>query len=241
MIAASLCHTCRSVHRVAGRLAQAYFLCLSDAVDDRYPPQPVVSCNAYAPVSRSDASGAPESGATHVALLRAVNVGGANRVPMAALRIALSDRGLGPVSTVLQSGNVLFRTDDPEHVAVTRIRDAVADAFDLDVGVVVRSASELAAVVGRNPFFATGSDLDPATLHVAFLSEHPAADVVASLDPDRSRPDVFAASGREVYLSYPKGSGRSRLTLDYLERQLGVTGTARNWRTVTRLAGLLEA
>ena len=57
---------------------------------------------------------------------------------------------------------------------------------------------------------------------------------------DEMTPDSFTVAGREIYLSYPGGSGRSRLTLDYLEKALGVTGTARNWRTVQRLAGLLE-
>ena len=107
------------------------------------------------------------------------------------------------------------------------------------IAVVVRSGAELAAVAGRNPFLAAGADRDPATLHVAFLSERPAAAAMATLDPDRSPPDAFAVDGREVYLSYPNGSGRSRLTLDYLERRLGVEGTARNWRTVQRLAALL--
>lgn len=68
----------------------------------------------------------------------------------------------------------------------------------------------------------------------------PMTELRATLDPDRSPPAAFAVDGREVYLSYPDGSGRSRLTLDYLERHLGVTGTARNWRTVQRLAGLLD-
>ena len=95
---------------------------------------------------------------------------------------------------------------------------------------------ELAAIAGRNPFLATDKERDPATLHVAFLSEQPSAAAAAKLDPNRSPPDAFMLDGRELYLSYPNGSGRSRLTLDYLERCLGVQATARNWRTVQRLA-----
>ena len=104
----------------------------------------------------------------------------------------------------------------------------------------IRSAAELAAVAATNPFLDEEPDRDAKTLHVAFLSARPTAAAVAKLDPDRSPPDAFAVHGREVYLSYPDGSGRSRLTLDYLEKTLGVTGTARNWRTVQRLATLLE-
>ena len=95
------------------------------------------------------------------------------------------------------------------------------------------------AVAGRNPFLRSGHEHDPATLHVAFLSKRPNAAAITTLDPDRSPPDAFAVDGREVYLSYPNGSGRSRLTLDYLERRLAVEGTARNWRTVQRLAALV--
>ena len=175
----------------------------------------------------------------YVALLRAVNVGGKNRVPMVELRAALSERGFEHVSTVLASGNVLFRSAEPELAAAARVGDAIEEAFGLRVGVVVRSSAELAAVYGRNPFIATGREVDPATLHVAFLSAHLATAAVATLDPNRSPPDTFVVDGREVYLSYPNGSGRSRLTLDYLERRLGTQGTARNWRTVERLAALL--
>lgn len=72
-----------------------------------------------------------------------------------------------------------------------------------------------------------------------FLAERPAEAAVSTLDPERSPPDTFVIDGREMFLSYPNGSGRSRLTLDYVEHALGVQGTARNWRTVERLAALV--
>ena len=102
----------------------------------------------------------------------------------------------------------------------------------------IRSAAELAAVAASNPLLATEPNRDPKTLHVAFLSARPTAAASAKLDPDRSPPDAFAVEGCEVYLSYPNGSGRTRLTLDYLERTLSIRGTARSWRTVQRLATL---
>ena len=97
------------------------------------------------------------------------------------------------------------------------------------------------AVAAKNPFVRRGETRDPKTLHVAFLEKAPAKAAVAKLDPDRSPPDAFGVRGREVYLSYPNGSGRTKLSLSYLERVLGVEGTARNWRTVQRLAELLAA
>ncbi len=176
----------------------------------------------------------------HVVLLRAINVGGKNRLPMAELRNALTAAGLQSVSTYVQSGNVLLSSDETELAIVSRIHAVVAERFALDIDVIVRSAVELAEIARRNPFLETDSTRDPATLHVAFLAERPTDAAVTALDPDRSPPDACIVDGREVYLSYPNGSGRSRLTLDYLERTLGCRGTARNWRTVQRLVSLLE-
>ncbi len=177
----------------------------------------------------------------YVAFLRAVNVGGKNRVPMAGLREALTAAGLEEVATVLQSGNVVFRSRASAGAAAKIVAGTIEEAFGLQIGVVIRSAAELEAVAATNPFLDPEPDRDPKTLHVAFLAGRPTAVAVAKLDPDRSPPDAFAVVGREVYLSYPDGSGRSGLTLDYLEKALGVTGTARNWRTVQRLATLVGA
>jgi uncharacterized protein (DUF1697 family) len=176
-----------------------------------------------------------------VALLRAVNVGGRNRVPMAELRTALQAAGLENVSTVLQSGNVVFDASCSDAEVAAAIRSAIAEAFGLDVAVVVRTAAEMRRIAGANPFLEGGDSRDPATLHVAFLEGEPTARAAAGLDPNRSPPDACVVRGREVYLSYPGGSGRSRLTLGYVEQTLGVQGTARNWRTVERLASMLVA
>jgi uncharacterized protein (DUF1697 family) len=175
----------------------------------------------------------------YVALLRAVNVGGRNSVSMPKLREALTDRGLEDVSTVLQSGNVLFSSLKSEAAVTKLVQETMAESFGIESAVLVRTAAELKAVVARNPFVRRGETRDPKTLHVAFVEKAPSKAAVAKLDPDRSPPDAFDVRGREVYLSYPNGSGRTKLNLSYLERVLGVEGTARNWRTVQRLAELL--
>lgn len=178
----------------------------------------------------------------YVAFLRAVNVGGRNRVPMAELAVALSDAGLERISTVLQSGNVLFDSSESEEAVAATIAGRISAAFGLQIGVVVRTSIELVAVSRSNPFLAAGAERDPTTLHVAFLAEQPrGAAIAALLGGTRPGSDAFAVDGREVYLSYPNGSGRSPLTLPYLERHLGTQGTARNWRTVLRLAHLCAA
>ena len=158
---------------------------------------------------------------------------------MAELRAALVAGGFERVSTVLQSGNVLLHATESEAAVSTSIRNTIEAAFGLRIGVVVRSARELAAIAVGNPFLTRAGPADPATLHVAFLAQQPTDTAVAMLDPHRSPPDAFAVEGREVYLSYPNGSGRSRLTLSYIERTLAMQGTARNWRTVERLITLI--
>ena len=99
----------------------------------------------------------------------------------------------------------------------------------------VRSKAHIATVLANDPF----ADAPPNLAHVAFLSAKPAAKAVASLDPDRSPPDAFRVRGREVYLHYPNGSGRSKLSGDYLERVLGVRATARNRNTVGKLLAMM--
>jgi uncharacterized protein (DUF1697 family) len=177
--------------------------------------------------------------ATTVALLRGVNVGGRAKVPMGELRSVFAALGHTDVVTYIQSGNVVFRSaGGTEKELVSGIERQIADAFGLEVAVTLRAPGELAAIVAGNPFL-TGGD-DPKTLHVAFLDRAPAPKELAELDPDRSPPDEFRVLGREVYLRYPNGSGRSKLTIDYFERRLGVRATARNWNTVTKLLALSE-
>jgi uncharacterized protein (DUF1697 family) len=186
----------------------------------------------------SISSGSRDSVTRYVALLRAVNVGGRNSLPMGELRAALCEH-YPDVATVLQSGNVLLTSGRSASTTASDISRTIEDAFGLRVTVVVRSAAEIESIVRRNPFSGADVAANPAHLHVAFLEQHPAPEAISSLDATRSPPDAFVVSGCEVYLAYPNGSARTRLTLDYLETRLGVAGTARNWRTVGRLADLL--
>jgi uncharacterized protein (DUF1697 family) len=180
---------------------------------------------------------APE---TFVALLRGVNLAGRNRVPMAELRSALESLGLEDVVTYIQSGNVVFRSRGgrAEELA-SSIEVRIAQAFGLEVVVLLRTPAELSKVAGGNPFLRAGAD--PSKLHVVFLSGRPAKKAAAQLDPERSPPGEFRLEGREIYLHLPTGFGRSKLTVDYFERCLGVAATARNWKTVTKLVELTEA
>jgi uncharacterized protein (DUF1697 family) len=174
---------------------------------------------------------------TYVALLRAVNVAGHGKVSMADLRRVLEEMGLADVTTYLQSGNAVF-TASPRSTAQLRrdIERRVAEQLGVASPVVLRTEAELAEVVESNPFLRGYAD--PATLYVAFLATEPGVDRVASLQRPAGEDAEFSVTGRHVYLRYPSGYGRTKLTNAYLEKRLGVPATTRNWRTVSSLAAL---
>lgn len=176
---------------------------------------------------------------THLALLRGVNVGGKNRLPMKELAAIFEAAGCTGVQTYIQSGNVVFAAGDELAVALPRvIQAAIAARFGFVSPVVIRTREELAAVVMSNPHLAEGAPEEE--LYVMFLAEHPDLTRVTTLDPLRSPPDTFAAIGREVYLRLPNGAARTKLTNDYFDRNLATISTSRNWRTVRSLVALLE-
>jgi uncharacterized protein (DUF1697 family) len=171
---------------------------------------------------------------TYAALLRGINVGGNNKLPMADVRALCDDLGHDSVVTYLQSGNVVFRSSRDPNALAAELEREIARRSGFAVTVLLRTPGELAAIASVRPF----QEDDFKKVHVLFLSDRPTATALASLDPDRSPGDEFRANGRELYLHYANGSGRTRLTLDYFERRLGVAGTARNWNTVLKLVEL---
>ncbi len=175
----------------------------------------------------------------HVALLRGVNVGGKNKLPMKELAALFEDEGCGRVRTYIQSGNVVFEAS-PNLAAMLpdEIADRIAERFGVRSPVLLRTADELRRVVANSPF--PPADMRPTALHVLFLADVPSPERVAALDPDRSPPDRFEVRGREIYLHAPNGLGRSKLTNDYFDRALGTVSTGRNWRTVTTLLAMMD-
>jgi uncharacterized protein (DUF1697 family) len=176
---------------------------------------------------------------TYLALLRGINVGGKNMLPMKDLRDLFAAAGCDDVQTYIQSGNVIFRAD-PNVVAPLSdaITARIAERFGYRVPIVLRTAEEIGDVIRHNPFIAEGAAED--TLHVLFLAGRPNAGSVDALDPDRSPPDVFTVRGREIYLRLPNGAARTRLTNAYFDAKIATVSTGRNWRTVKALFALME-
>ena len=173
----------------------------------------------------------------NIALLRGINVGGKNRLPMKELAAMFVDAGCDDVRTYIQSGNVLFRTDPTRGEGIPSLISAsIFSRFGYQVPVVTRTAREIREIAQANPFVEAGAETDK--LHVVFLADPPEAEHVEALDPNRSPPDEFAVQGREIYLHCPNGVARSKLTNSYFDSRLSTISTMRNWKTVRRLLEL---
>ena len=173
--------------------------------------------------------------AKYVALLRGINVGGKNMLPMKELAGLFSAAGCGEVATYIQSGNIVFCAKDKVVKQLDSvIAKQVEDRFGLKVPVVLRTASELNAVVRGNPFLKAGAAEE--MLHVLFLADRPSAGLVAGLDPARSAPDEYVVVGRDIYAKLVTGAAKTKLTNAYFDSKLKTVSTMRNWRTVLKLA-----
>jgi uncharacterized protein (DUF1697 family) len=177
-------------------------------------------------------------GVRQIVLLRGINLGARNRIPMPKLRERLAQAGFDDVSTYLQSGNVVLSSQDrPEDLAET-VRRVIAATFDLDIAVVVRTRDELAQVVRRNPLKSVADN--PKRYQVTFLSEELAPEVVEELSALAVDAERLVADGRELYAWHPEGVARSKLWNRLAGSGLGTVATARNWTTVTKLLELAD-
>ena len=177
---------------------------------------------------------------TYVALLRAVNVA-KTQVAMADLRAVLEKMGFAEVRTLLQSGNVVFREGGKSSAQLEKLLEAEAKKrMALETDFMVRTAAEWEALVAGNPF-PREAKADPAHLLVMFLKDAPAPEAVGALQAAVVGREVVRAAGKQAYLVYPDGIGRSRLTTAVIEKNLATRGTGRNWNTVLKLAALAGA
>jgi len=177
----------------------------------------------------------------HVALLRAVNLPGHNKVGMADLRKLLADLGFADGQSLLQSGNLVFGSQGRTSAQLEALLEAEAKKrLGLATDFIVRTAAEWRSVIAGNPF-PEEAERDPGHLLVMFLKEEVSPQDVAALQAAIKDREVVRAKGRHAYLVYPDGIGRSRLTNVLIEKKLGTRGTGRNWNTVLKLGDLAGA
>ncbi len=172
----------------------------------------------------------------HVALLRAINLGGRNAVSMVRLRDLLEELGFPGARTLLQSGNLVFECHGRTPAELERaLEEATAKRLGVRTDYFVRTSREWGRIVAANPFPREAKE-DPARLVVFCLKKEPAAGDVKALQAAIRGREIVHSDGRQAYIVYPDGQGRSKLTPGLIESKLGTRGTARNWNTVLKLA-----
>lgn len=175
-----------------------------------------------------------------ISMLRGVNVGGHNKVRMDALRGLYDSLGLRDAQTYIQSGNVVFGTEGRDLVLLRkRIESGFERSFGFRPDVVVRTSSELREVIARNPF-AARRDMDPSRLLVTFLVSDPGPRARAEVLRIKIDPEELRIEDRELYIYYPNGIARSKLSPALIEKVLKTSGTGRNWNTVRKLLEIAE-
>jgi uncharacterized protein (DUF1697 family) len=175
-----------------------------------------------------------------VAMVRGINVGGYRKVRMEALRGWCEALGLRDVQTYVQSGNLVFRTAKRDLEALRKqIEDAIERGAGFRADIVLRTTAELRGVVARNPF-AGRADVEPRKLAVTFLAGDPGEEARAKLRAIPAAPEELRVEGRELYIHFPNGMGRPKLSMPLVERTLRIPATSRNWNTVTMLLEMAE-
>jgi uncharacterized protein (DUF1697 family) len=178
---------------------------------------------------------------TVISMLRGVNLGRSRRIRMDDLRALYESLKLRDVRTHLQSGNVVFRTPHRDLSGLTRrLEREIERKFGFHSDVIVRTVSEMKEVVARNPF-AHRRGIDPSRLLVTFLAGDPGEKAREAVRRIRTDPEELHIEGRELYIYFPNGMGRSNLPGAAIEKALDTPGTARNWNSVTKLLQIAES
>jgi uncharacterized protein (DUF1697 family) len=152
---------------------------------------------------------------------------------MPELRALLGENGFADVRTYVQSGNVVLSSKAPPVKVASKAERLIAERFGFDVDVIVRTGSELAEVVRRNPLAEVATD--PKRYQVSFLDAEPDPDAVSRIAAAAAESERLVAVGRELYAWHPEGVARSKLWAKLAGNGLGVKATARNWTTVQTL------
>ncbi len=175
---------------------------------------------------------------TWIALLRGINVGGKNILPMKDLVLLLLKLGFEGVKTCIQSGNIVFRSSNKKRNEIAqRIATAIESNYGFRIPVLLLSVVEFQQAINENPFPAATDN--PKTLHLFFLAEPPDTPNQAALNDLKLANEKFVLTQRMFYLHAPQGIGRSKLA-KRVEKLLGVAVTARNWQTVCKVAEMVR-
>jgi uncharacterized protein (DUF1697 family) len=175
-----------------------------------------------------------------ISMLRGVNVGGHNKIKMEALRALYESLKLRDAQTYVQSGNVIFRTDERDIAHLTkRIEEGIERKFGFRPSVILRTTAEMREVIARNPF-AKRRGIEPGKLLVSFLASDPGEEGREKVRQMKCDPEELRIERREIYIYFPNGAGRSKLQWAGLGTLLKTPATGRNWNSVTKMLEMAE-
>lgn len=167
-----------------------------------------------------------------VAMLRGINVSGQKKIKMADLRKYLEEAGFKEVETYIQSGNVVFESEEEdERKLELKVAAVIRNKYGFDVPTVVKRHKDFEYVLNNNPFLKDRGE-NPDFCYLTFLAETPEELKVEALDSDQYLPEEFIIDGKNIFLFLPKGAGRAKINNNFFEQKLKVKATTRNWRTV---------
>ena len=175
-----------------------------------------------------------------ISMLRGINLGSHNRIKMDDLRGVYKSLKLEDPRTYVQSGNVIFRTKEKNLATLAKkIQDAIEKKCKCRPDVILRTTGELKKAIAATPF-ADRPHLEPGKILVTFLAAEPPQEAEKNLATYKDYPEELHLKGRELYIYFPNGAGKSKLPWSSVERLLKVTGTARNWNSVTKMLAMAE-
>jgi uncharacterized protein (DUF1697 family) len=178
---------------------------------------------------------------TFISLLRGVNMTGHNSIKMTDLAALYRNLGFFSAETYIQSGNVIFKSDldSPVSDIALTIERAILNRFIYNIPVMIRTVSEMREIISSNPFLSK-EKFDPSKMAVIFLHEKVSLAQIQKVSDVDYPPDKFKIIGKEIFTFCPNGFGRTRLYTNFFEQKMGVTGTARNWKTITTIFKIAE-
>jgi uncharacterized protein (DUF1697 family) len=176
---------------------------------------------------------------TFIALLRGINVGGHNRIPMAELRAISAGLGWADVQTYVQSGNLVFRAEDSPESLAAALERAIDHHFGLRIPVLVRPGADWSAYVAGNPF-PDASRAEPNRVMLALSRAAPKPGAAGELQQRASNGERIRQVGDALWIHFADGGGNSKLSPALFDRLVGSPVTMRNWRTVLKLAELVS-
>lgn len=174
-----------------------------------------------------------------IAILRGINVGGKRKILMTDLKKLCENLAFKHVKTYIQSGNIIFNSDEPIPVLAKNLEEAIQAQFGFDVPVIIITQNELETTINNNPFI--GKDAAINQLHVTFLKEEPTNTAVTKALTYNYPPDEFKITGKTVFIFCIDKYHKSKLSNNFFEKQLAVKATTRNWKTVMKLLEISKA